>query len=556
MPTKTARGKKLWVHIVGNPISENGELVKIYGSIQDITQRKETEQDLRESEAKFRTVFNQSPIGIEIYRADGMQIDANRASLEMFGISDVSEVLKFNLFDGTSLNEENRAKLKQGEIASYQATFDFDRVKKLRQYQTGKSGMAVFDYIISPMVDAERKLSGYLVLVQDVSERKRIENELVSAKERAEESDRLKSAFLANMSHEIRTPMNGILGFADLLKDPELSGEKQQKYLSVIEKSGERMLNTINNLIDISKIEAGQMTVSLSPVSVNEQINEVESFFREEAAGKGLEITCIKPLPESESVVETDAEKLYAVLANLVKNAIKFTPEGKVVCGYRSKGETFEFFVQDTGVGIPESRQAAVFDRFVQADFTLSAPFEGSGLGLAISKAYVEMLDGKMWLQSTEGKGTTFFFTIPAKQISSNKEPEISTSYKQQGNRMHGRLNILVVEDDEYASVYLDNILKPGLHKIHHAKTGSRAVEVMRGNPDIQLVLMDIKLPLMDGYEATRQIREFNKEAVIIAQTAFALAGDRDKALGAGCNDYISKPIKKDRLLEMLNKYF
>jgi len=242
---------------------------------------------------------------------------------------------------------------------------------------------------------------------------KQINVELKIAKEKAEESARFKSAFLANMSHEIRTPMNGILGFASLLKKPELTYEQHQKFVSIIEESGERLLNIINDLINISKIESGQMSISTSPTNINEQIEFLNAFFRPEVEKKGLRITYKCSLPAQDAIVNTDREKLYAIITNLVKNAIKFTHAGLIEFGYEKQGNHLEFYVKDTGIGIADDKLHNIFERFVQANETITRNYEGAGLGLAISKAYVELLGGKMWVKSEVDRGSQFYFTIP-----------------------------------------------------------------------------------------------------------------------------------------------
>ncbi len=244
-------------------------------------------------------------------------------------------------------------------------------------------------------------------------ERTKVFEDLLHAKNKAEESDRLKSAFLANMSHEIRTPMNGILGFAELLKEPHLSDEQQEKYIGIIEKSGERMLNIINDIVDISRIESGLMDVSLVESNINEQLEYIYSFFKPQVEAKGMQLVLSSVLPAEQAKVITDREKLFAVLTNLVKNAIKYSKEGFIEYGCRKKGSFLEFFVKDTGIGIPKDRQHAIFSRFVQADIEDIEARQGAGLGLAIAKAYVEMLGGSIWVESEEGKGSSFCFTIP-----------------------------------------------------------------------------------------------------------------------------------------------
>jgi len=235
--------------------------------------------------------------------------------------------------------------------------------------------------------------------------------------EKAMLADKLKSAFLANMSHEIRTPMNGILGFAQLLMEPNLTGAEQQEYLSIIEKSGERMLNVINDIIDISKIESGLIRIDIAETDINKQTEYIYTFFKNEIEAKGLQFSCEISLPQDEAVILTDSEKLYAILINLVKNAVKFTHSGSITFGYnkisREGQEMLKFYVSDTGIGIPEERQDAIFERFIQADILDKQAYQGAGLGLAISRAYVEMLSGRIWVESKPGTGSKFCFTLP-----------------------------------------------------------------------------------------------------------------------------------------------
>ncbi len=411
-----------------------------------------------------------------------------------------------------------------------------------------------------------RQLTLLMDNVWKVSERINLIENLKIAKEKAEESERLKSAFLANMSHEIRTPMNGILGFADLLKEPDLSGEEQQNYVSIIEKSGERMLSIINDIINISKIESGLMEVNMQESNVNEQMEYIYTFFKPEVETKGVQFLFHNSLPSNQAILKTDREKLYAVLTNLVKNAIKFTPEGSIEFGYIHKPEKvvdgekvipseLEFYVKDTGVGIPFDRQEAIFQRFIQADPTDKNAFQGAGLGLAISKAYVEMLGGTLWVESEIGKGSCFYFTLPCNKSNEQK----SVVQKQPASPVDSKLEklkILIAEDDEISEKYISAAIQNYAKEIIRVKSGSEAVEACLNNPDIDLVLMDIQMPKMDGYEASKQIRKFNRKIVIISQTAYALEGDREKALAAGCNDYLAKPIKTDELKTMIKKYF
>ena len=404
-------------------------------------------------------------------------------------------------------------------------------------------------------------------IISDITDRKLVELELIKAKEHAEESDRLKSAFLANMSHEIRTPMNGILGFADLLKEPGLTGEEQQKYIRIIEKSGARMLNIINDIVEISKIESGQMDVVIKESDINEQIEFLNTFFKPEVEAKGMTISFKTPLPANVATILTDREKLYAILTNLVKNAIKYTNNGSIEFGYdivEAKHAsslppvtpTLQFYVKDTGIGIPKDRQEAIFERFIQADIADTRAFQGAGLGLSISKAYVEMLGGKMWVESEEEKGSVFYFTIPYNTEIQHKIPFENINQQERTDNGTMNLKVLIAEDDETSEMLLSLKLDKFSREILKTKNGIETVEMCRNNPDIDLILMDIQMSGMDGYEATREIRKFNRKVIIIAQTAYGLSGDREKALEAGCNDYVAKPIDGVLFLRMISKYF
>jgi PAS domain S-box-containing protein len=391
--------------------------------------------------------------------------------------------------------------------------------------------------------------------IQDITERKQVESELIKAKEKAEESDRLKSAFLTNMSHEIRTPMNGILGFAELLKEPNLSSDEQQDYIQIMQISGARMLNTINNIVDVSKIESGLTKVDIKETNLNKKIEFTYKFFKPEVEIKGLKFLFKNGLPSKEAIIKTDNEKVYAILTNLVKNAIKFTYDGSIEFGYEKKGKYLEFFIKDTGVGIPQNQQQIIFERFRQGSESHNRGYEGSGLGLSIAKSYVEMLGGEIWVESEEGKGSIFYFTIPYNAVSEEKIEIINVFSEEYKEVQLKNLKILIVEDDEISYSLLSKTLQKISKEVLHVITGVQAVEACRNNPDLDLVLMDIRMPQMNGLEATRQIRQFNKDVIIIAQTAYAFAGDSEKAIEAGCNDYISKPINKTLLYDLIKKY-
>ena len=497
-----------------------------------ILQKKIAEIELRESEIRFKVLHNASFGGIAIHN-NGLILDCNQGMSTMTGYS-VEELIGM---DGIKLiAERDRSHVMQQISSGNEKTYEATGVRKNgTEYPMRLEGRNV------PYKGKQIRT----VEFRDITEQKINEVELIYAKERAEESDRLKSAFLANMSHEIRTPMNGILGFASLLKNQKLTGEEQQEYFTIIEKSGERMLNIINDLINISKVESGQMEISFSSTNLNDQMEFLHNFFRLEAKQKGINFSIASRLPAQQSVIYTDIEKIYAILTNLIKNALKFTNIGTIEFGCQQKGEFYEFYVKDSGIGISKDKQDAVFERFVQAENHLTRGYEGAGLGLAISKAYIEMLGGEIWLTSKEGEGSTFFFTLPVYK-GQHEQPAPTGNIDMKENESLGTETILIAEDDESSMFYLTEILKGITSRLILVKSGLEAVEACR-NQEIDLVLMDIQMPVMDGYTAAKLIKGIRPELPILAQTSFAL--DSDKALYGGvfC-DYLTKPLNADEV--------
>lgn len=551
----------IYIQVSFNPVVKDGQVTggSCFGS--NITSRKLAETALlkakekaEESEIKFRKSIENAPYPIMIH-AEG----------EVIQLSDIwTEITGYTIKDIPSIVQWTAKAYGEDAVPSKEfidKLYEIDSMQYDGEWEVKiKNGdKRIWDFRTSPigkLSDGRRAVTSMAV---DITDRKIIDNkinkqnkELVIAKEKAEESDRLKSAFLANMSHEIRTPMNGILGFTDLLKEPKLSGKDQKKYLSVIESSGNRLLNTVNDLIDISKIEAGQMKVSVSDFNLNKLMEQLFAFFNEEAKRKSLKLFLTSASLNNKINLLSDQEKVYSILTNLIKNAIKYTQSGNIDFGFVKKGKDLQFFVKDTGDGISEERLNLIFDRFIRNELHENDASEGSGLGLSISKAYVEMLGGKIWAESEVGVGSQFYFTIPYKTVKSKvlakKEVDpIATSKLENKD-----LKILIAEDDKAADDLLSILVKDISKKVIHTKSGASAVKLCRSNPDLDLILMDINMPEMDGYEATKQIREFNKEVIIIAQTAYALAGDREKSIESGCDDYISKPINKNELLEKI----
>ena len=379
-----------------------------------------------------------------------------------------------------------------------------------------------------------------------------VNRQLDHARKKAEESDKLKSSFLANISHEIRTPMNGILGFSNLLKNPKLKGEKKEKYIELIQQSGERMLDIISNLLDISKIEAGHVEVFKEPTNINNLMTYLFDFFKTEAENKQLKLTKSPELEEDKALILTDYNKLNQIMVNLIKNAIKYTHEGEVQFGCTRKGKYLYFYVKDTGIGISPELQTKIFERFRQAELVIAREYEGAGLGLSISKAFVEMLGGTIHLESTPGKGSMFSFTIPVEFPKAVKE-SVSKNVKEVVAKGNKNCTLLIAEDDATSYYLMEEMLINQGFNLLRAKNGKEAVEMVNKNQHIDLILMDVKMPVMDGYQATAKIREKWPDIPVIAQTAFASSNDEIRALEAGADDFLSKPIDKNMLLAKIN---
>ncbi|WP_372949814.1 ATP-binding protein [Mariniphaga sp.] len=366
-----------------------------------------TSEEIKQKEIKYQTLTNISPVGIFHTRADGYTTFVNPKWCDISGLT-MDEALGNGWMKAVHPNDIEQVK-NVWKLATEQKRVSETEYRFLLHDGSVKwvLGRAV------PEFDNQNQIIGYVGTITDITNLKIYQQEQITLRNKAEESNRLKSAFLANMSHEIRTPMNGILGFANLLKNPKLTGAEKQKYIQIIEKSGDRMLNIINDIVSISKIESGIIEIYFSEININNQLQFVYDSLKLVADNKKIKFSFNCALPEKEAIVKTDREKFYGILSNLVKNAIKYTDSGTVEFGYSKRGDEFEFYVKDTGIGIPKERQEAIFERFVQADIADKMARQGAGLGLAISKAYIDMLGGRIWLVSEVDKGSTFYFTLP-----------------------------------------------------------------------------------------------------------------------------------------------
>jgi len=550
-------GSKVIVEILSFPVKFK-EKQLVLGIARNITDRRKVEKELSESHRKnletttlLNAVLDAIPDIIGIQSIDHDIIRYNKAGYDFLQQTPegVSGKKCYSL-----IGRKTRC-----EICSTADCYLSKKTEKHQQFFPEYNTW--LDMRSYPILDDKGEIKYVIEHLRDITDIKTIEQELIRSKEKAEESDRLKSAFLANVSHEIRTPMNGILGFAELLKNPMLSGEEMREYISIIRKSGIRMLSIINDLIDVSKIESGQMNVFISECNINEQTRYIYKFFKPEADQKGLKFTLNNSLPDHKACIKTDKEKILSILANLVKNALKFTYDGYIELGYKKKGDIIEFYVKDTGIGISSDQKETIFDRFRQGNEFLNRNYEGAGLGLFISRTYAEMLGGKIWVDNDlsiyHGNGGSIFcFTIPYNTGASKISNHQKADQEDEEEFVSKKLKVLIAEDDDASALLISRIINKISSEVIIARNGLEAVEAYLNNPDTDLILMDIKMAEMDGYEATRQIRQLSSNIVIIAQTAYAQTGDKEMAIEAGCNDYISKPINPNELHSILKKHF
>jgi PAS domain S-box-containing protein len=380
-----------------------------------------------------------------------------------------------------------------------------------------------------------------------------ISKNITDQKVKAEESDRFKTQFLLNMSHEIKTPMNAINGFAELLNEPDLSEGKRKSLTAIIIDSSHQLQSIIENILTISALETKIEKANIQAVSINSILADLLAVFKPKAFNNNISLYSKQALTEEQSEIYTDKTKITQILNNLISNAIKFTHEGYVEFGYNfisdaDQGE-LEFYVKDTGIGIKQDLQEKIFERFMQVEFGLTRRYDGNGLGLAISKGFVELLGGKIRLHSEPEKGSTFIFTTPYQPVNDINKTNLFIKRNKQIT------SILVAEDEEYNFILIEMILKKEDFSLIHARDGQEAVDICKANPDIDIILMDIKMPIMDGHEAAKQIKIFRPDLIIIAQSAYTLEQYLSQYAENPFDDYISKPIMKEALKKTFLKY-
>ncbi|MFP4025057.1 MAG: transporter substrate-binding domain-containing protein [Thiohalospira sp.] len=417
----------------------------------------------------------------------------------------------------------------------------------------------LLDTLKIPFTDENGNALGIVGICHDITERYQSEIELKKAKEKAEESDRLKSSFLANMSHEIRTPMNAIIGFSDLLVDPDTEIDEREELVSHINNNCNTLLHLIDDIIDLAKIEANELSITIKDIDINKLMQELLETYQEtkKKINKGhLEIKLDKTNFKEQFFLKTDPLRLKQIITNLLDNAFKYTEKGVVMFGYKIMNDLnlVEFYISDTGIGIPKDKQEAIFERFNKLETDKSKLYRGTGLGLTITKNLLKRLGGDIRLSSTVNKGSTFYFTLPLK-VSKIAENEVVENELIKNDPSWNGKTILIAEDEESNYKFLEMLLKNKGLKLLHASTGNETIEICKKNNNIDLILMDIKMPGMNGLEATMKIKQLNPNIPIIIQTAYAMHDDERLSLQAGCDGYIAKPIKKEKLLTIISKW-
>jgi PAS domain S-box-containing protein len=576
------KGKFLYLDVVKTPLfDETGKLIGTVGAARDATDRKEAElrqqiqyniakdiirtenleQLLETVRSELNQLFNTTNFFFALYNSD---TDMLRRVIFKDEKDMFKEWKADKTLSGWVVKNRKALLLNQKNLEKFAVSNHLDLIGTVAKCWLGVpviAGEKPMGVIVTQSYhDPNAYDHSSQVLLEMIAheigiflERKLMIEDIITAKQKAEESDRLKSAFLANMSHEIRTPMNGILGFLELLKEMDFTESERNLFIEAINESGNRLMNTINDIIEMSKIEAGQVEVHLSEVEIEKEMLKQYNDFEPLVKKKGIDFLQKARLKGDESFVKTDQTKLDVIFKSLIRNAITFTNEGFIEIGNSLQDGQIVFYVKDTGAGIPEHRKEAIFKRFVQADLSINRPNEGAGLGLSIAKAYVEMMGGSIWVESTEGKGSTFFFSLPYTAV--KEAAPVARKLFSDIESLPQGYKILIAEDDEISFKYLECIFNRKDLVLIHATNGEDAVKAVKEHPDISIILMDIRMPVMNGIEATKRIREFNHEVPIIAQTAYALDGDRENALSSGCNEYISKPINRNKLLGMIHQF-
>jgi len=510
---------------------------------------------MTEQKAYFEGLFEASLDAVAYTDSNGSIISINPAFTRLFGYPP-SEII------GRSIDEKLTNQDLLDEALTITRNAMAGKTSDTETHRVHKDGHLVDVSVTVTPVRVGEEFVGASVIYHDITERIRILKEMNNAKQKADESDILKSAFLSNMSHEIRTPMNAIIGFSTLLSDPSVNEEERQEFITIIKDRGSDLMRIMDDIIDIAKIEAGQVKIEIRECKVNALLSSIYitmNDVRKKYLKTNIDLV-LKPFSiNNEFTIMTDGNRLRQVLINIVENSFKFTEQGFVEFGYGFKtdekaGPFIEFFVRDTGIGISKDKHQLVFERFRQVDDSSTRKYGGTGLGLTICKNLMTLLNGSIRIDSEQGQGATFFISLPLTSIPGSETVKPAPKQISEYSGILSDKILLVVEDEDSNYFLLERILKRTDAKIIWAKNGLDAVRIAeQGN--INMILMDIRMPVMDGYEATESIRKFNKTIPIIAQTAYALKGEKERSISAGCNGYISKPIDPKELLATMLRF-
>jgi PAS domain S-box-containing protein len=512
-----------------------------------ISDRKRIELNLKNSEMQLNAMFNNAPVimillneNCEVLKMNKFGMEAtgrNMESLTGLKPGDVMRCINSHINEGGCGNSPfcRSCVLRKSINETFTTGSEFYKIEA-ELCTVNEDVLKTHTIVISTSVISSLPQKQVLITIDDITSGKELEKELIKARDKAEESDRLKSAFLANISHEIRTPMNGIMGFSDMLTKQGLSDEKRNQFSALVHDGCRQLLSIITDVIDISMLDSEQMSIVKTDFRIDEFLQDIFLLFRSPAGTKELKLSFVKG-NRNDSII-TDREKLTHIFTNLLSNAVKFTKEGSIEYGYSLKSDCIEFFVSDTGIGIHPELHDAIFERFRQAETSDTRNYGGTGLGLSIAKGLVALLGGRIWLKSEPGRGTTFFFSIPSSGISGVLEdaPE-----SEPGNK------ILIAEDDDINYLFIQEVLLDINCTPYHARNGSEALEILKEHPDVMLVFMDIKMPVMDGYTATLEIKKMNPSIPVYALTAYTLPTDPEELKKSGFSGFISKPIDKSK---------